>query len=103
MPSRPIELPAAVEVATYRIVTEAVTNVVRHAHAAQCWLTISTGPTVDIDVVDDGIGIADGERHGVGLDGDAASGPPSSAAACRSLPNRPHGTHIHVRLPAALP
>ena len=27
----PVELPAAVEVATYRIVTEAVTNVVRHA------------------------------------------------------------------------
>ena len=29
----PVELPAAVEVAAYRIVTEAVTNVVRHARA----------------------------------------------------------------------
>ena len=36
-------LPAAVEVAVYRIVTEAVTNVVRHANAASCWLTMVTG------------------------------------------------------------
>ena len=56
--AHPVELPAAVEVATYRIVTEAVTNVVRHARAARCWLTIAAGPTVEIDVVDDGIGIA---------------------------------------------
>ena len=35
LPPAPVELPAAVEVATYRIVTEAVTNVVRHARAAQ--------------------------------------------------------------------
>ena len=59
----PLELPAAVEVATYRIVTEAVTNVVRHARAATCWLTITAGPSVVIDVVDDGVGIAAGERH----------------------------------------
>ena len=64
MPSVPVELPAAVEVATYRIVTEAVTNVVRHAQAARCWLTISAGATVDIDVVDDGIGVnGDGSRR----------------------------------------
>ena len=32
-----------------------------------------------------------------------ASGRPSSAAASRSLRTSPHGTHIHVRLPVALP
>ena len=43
LPTAPVELPAAVEVATYRIVTEAVTNVVRHAGRGSCWLTISAG------------------------------------------------------------
>ncbi|HUR22636.1 MAG TPA: histidine kinase, partial [Acidimicrobiales bacterium] len=33
-------LPAAVEVAAYRIVTEAVTNVVRHAEATKCEITV---------------------------------------------------------------
>ena len=74
MPTAPVELPAAVEVAAYRIVTEAVTNVVRHAQAAQCWLSISTGPTVDIDVVDDGIGVVGRRVAGCGMDGDARAG-----------------------------
>jgi signal transduction histidine kinase len=34
-------LPAAVEVAAFRIVTEAVTNVVKHAHAASCRIEMS--------------------------------------------------------------
>jgi signal transduction histidine kinase len=34
-------LPAAVEVATFRIVTEAVTNVVKHAHATSCRVELS--------------------------------------------------------------
>lgn len=32
-PAEPLSLPAAVEVAAYRIVLEAMTNVARHAHA----------------------------------------------------------------------
>ncbi len=102
MPTAPVELPAAVEVAAYRIVTEAVTNVVRHAQAAQCWLSISTGPTVDIDVVDDGIGVADGVSRGVGWTAmrERATELGGSVQVTR---HDPHGTHIHVRLPVALP
>ena len=43
LPEAPVALPAAVEVATYRIVTEAVTNVVRHAGASRCCLSITAG------------------------------------------------------------
>ena len=88
--------------ATYRIVTEAVTNVVRHARAARCWLTITTGPSVVIDVVDDGVGIAVGERHGVGITAmhERAA---ELGGSMRLLPNRPCGTRVHVLLPAALP
>jgi nitrate/nitrite-specific signal transduction histidine kinase len=102
LPVEPVELPAAVEVATYRIVTEAVTNVVRHARAARCWLTITTGPSVVIDVVDDGVGIAVGERHGVGITAmhERAA---ELGGSMRLLPNRPCGTRVHVLLPAALP
>jgi signal transduction histidine kinase len=66
-------LSAAVEVATYRIVAEAVTNVVRHSDARRCevWLRIEDGPGLGllaISVRDDGTGLADGEYGGHGLD-----------------------------------
>jgi two-component system, NarL family, sensor kinase len=102
MPEERIELPAAVEVATYRIVTEAVTNVVRHAHAAKCWLTISAGDTVDIDVVDDGVGVDAEARNGVGLVA-MRERAEELGGTVQVEPHEPHGTHLHVRLPAVLP
>jgi two-component system NarL family sensor kinase len=62
------ELPAAVEVAAYRIVTEALTNVVRHssASAAVVTLTVTVG-VLQISVHDDGINLGAGWQAGVGL------------------------------------
>ena len=102
MPSESVELPAAVEVAAYRIVTEAVTNVVRHARAAQCWLSISTGPTVDIDVVDDGIGVVDGAPRGVGWTA-MRERATELGGIVRVTRHSPHGTHVHVQIPVTLP
>lgn len=52
------ELPrigAAVEVAAYRICLEALTNVVRHAHATSAELTLTaTADSLTIELVDDG-------------------------------------------------
>jgi signal transduction histidine kinase len=60
-------LDAAVEVATYRIVQEAVTNVTRHAHARRCTIRLVLEPTALVfDVADDGRGFAE-RRAGVGL------------------------------------
>jgi signal transduction histidine kinase len=60
-------LDAAVEVATYRIVQEAVTNVARHAHARRCTIRLVLEPTaLVLDVADDGRGFAE-RRAGVGL------------------------------------
>jgi signal transduction histidine kinase len=51
-------LPAAVEVAAYRIVAEAVTNVVRHAAATTCCITLDVvGRVLRIGVTDDGGGL----------------------------------------------
>ncbi|HEX4980875.1 MAG TPA: ATP-binding protein [Ilumatobacteraceae bacterium] len=102
LPADPDPLPAAVEVAVYRIVTEAVTNVVRHASAARCWLTVVTGATVEIDVIDDGVGIGGHVSDGVGLTA-MRERAAELGGAVRFLPNTPRGTHVHVQLPAALP
>jgi signal transduction histidine kinase len=65
-------LPAAVEVAAFRIVTEALTNVVRHADAAHCSVHLdAVGGTLRIVVHDDGRGPAgsrDSGPTGHGLD-----------------------------------
>jgi signal transduction histidine kinase len=61
-------LPAAVEVAAYRIVSEALTNVVRHAGAAHCAIRVVTHPTaLEVEVSDDGHGIGEDVSAGVGL------------------------------------
>lgn len=61
-------LPAAVEVAAYRIVGEALTNVARHAAASDVRLTLDVaGDDLLVEVVDDGVGIAPGRTAGVGL------------------------------------
>ncbi len=51
-------LPAAVEVAAYRIVVEAVTNIVRHARARHCQVSLAFASTeLALAIADDGIGI----------------------------------------------
>ncbi|MFY1696704.1 sensor histidine kinase [Solwaraspora sp. WMMA2101] len=63
------ELPAAVEVAAYRIVTEALSNVARHAGAGRCEVRVGRdGGTLRVEVVDDGIGAARPRPGGVGLE-----------------------------------
>ncbi|WP_344619623.1 histidine kinase [Dactylosporangium salmoneum] len=64
----PEDLPAAVEVAAYRIVSEALTNVTRHAGASACTVRLAAeGDTLVVEVTDDGAGIAPGTSSGVGL------------------------------------
>lgn len=62
------DLPAAVEVAAYRIVGEAVTNVARHAGARRCrvGLQVVDGALV-VEVDDDGRGRAVTDRTGIGI------------------------------------
>jgi two-component system NarL family sensor kinase len=65
-----VSAPAAVEVAAYRIVLEATTNVVRHAGAHHCTVRIHRlDDTLVVEVRDDGRGIPDpaGPHPGVGL------------------------------------
>lgn len=61
-------LSAAVEVAIYRIVTEALTNIVKHARATRCSVKIDPAEhQIEIQIQDDGVGIAEGASAGIGL------------------------------------
>jgi two-component system NarL family sensor kinase len=60
-------LPAAVEVAAYRITREALTNVDRHAQARTCTVRLRRTDALELEIADDGIGIAPDRPTGVGL------------------------------------
>ncbi|MBK9179495.1 MAG: hypothetical protein IPM45_07915 [Acidimicrobiales bacterium] len=47
-------LPAAVEVAAYRIATEALTNTARHARAQNARVSLRTNGSFEVEVIDDG-------------------------------------------------
>ncbi len=65
-------LPAAIEVAAYRIATEALTNIARHARARQARVSLAVmadnrGRRLHLEIVDDGIGLPAAHRAGIGL------------------------------------
>lgn len=98
------ELPPDVDLAAFRIVQESVTNVVRHAGARSCRVTLDyrSADALAIEVTDDGRGRGSGTDTGFGLagmrervallDGEFAAGP------------RPEGGfRVAARLPIPLP
>jgi signal transduction histidine kinase len=60
-------LPAAVEVAAYRIGVEALTNVVRHAQANSCTIQLRRERDLVIEISDDGRGLPAEMPRGIGL------------------------------------
>jgi signal transduction histidine kinase len=91
-------LPAAVEVAAFRIAQEALTNVARHAHARRAAVSIAVDDALHLEVRDDGIGLPEDPHPGVGLT--------SMRERARELGGsfeiavaEPGGTLVRVRLP----
>jgi signal transduction histidine kinase len=61
-------LSAAVEVAAYRVATEAVANAVRHSGCGRCEVRVGVGDGgLKLEVTDDGAGIPSGTAPHVGL------------------------------------
>jgi signal transduction histidine kinase len=61
-------LPAAVEVAAFRIAGEAMTNVVKHARADNCTVSLRRDDSaLVVEVADDGAGMSPDAQAGVGL------------------------------------
>jgi signal transduction histidine kinase len=67
-PAQLPDLPAAVEVAAYRITVEAMTNAVRHAGARLCRVRVEAGSQLTIEVTDDGRGLPSPLRPGTGIE-----------------------------------
>ncbi|WP_053735919.1 sensor histidine kinase [Nocardia sp. NRRL S-836] len=91
-------LSAAVEVAAYRIVAEALTNTARHSGARNCVITVRHDGDLVVEVVDDGNGVAADARPGVGLDS-MRERCAELGGSCTVGPAQPHGTRVVARLP----
>jgi signal transduction histidine kinase len=63
---RPRELPPGVEVAAYRIVQEALTNVIKHANAsASRVVVVYEDEAISLEITDKGRGGSAGDGHGI--------------------------------------
>ena len=93
------ELSAATEVAIYRIATEAVHNVIKHANATTCTIGITIdADTLTLTITDDGQGISTDHHNGIGTQSmrERAAELGGTFAIQSSDSN---GTRIEVRLP----
>jgi two-component system NarL family sensor kinase len=102
-PALPV-LPAAVEVAAYRILTEALANIARHAHASRASVTVSVADGLCLDVQDDGTASTangDGWRPGVGLQSMAER--VAEVGGTLQAGPTPTGGRVHAMLPLELP
>jgi two-component system, NarL family, sensor kinase len=93
-------LPAAVEVAAYRIATEALTNIVRHARAAQAIIRISADTQLRLSITDDGPPRASW-HPGLGLTS-ITERAAEVGGSCRAGPTKAGGA-VTAALPLALP
>jgi signal transduction histidine kinase len=92
------ELPAAVEVAAYRIVAEALTNAVRHAGARTCRVRLRAGAELVVEVVDDGRGLPRRIVRGTGLESMSARAG-ELGGSLRVERRRAGGTRVEARIP----
>jgi signal transduction histidine kinase len=99
-PERLPPLPAAVEVAAYRIVLEALTNVARHAHARTCHihLELREAQVLYLEVTDDGGGLPKDYHAGVGLTS-MRERAMELGGECRIEPGPTHGMRVVAWLP----
>jgi signal transduction histidine kinase len=96
-------LSAAAEVAAYRIVLEALTNVIRHARAQHCTIRFSldekeANQALQIEIQDDGIGLPEARRAGVGTRS-MRERAEELGGTCVIEPGMGRGTRVCVKLP----
>ena len=93
-------LSAAVEVAVYRIVLEAVTNVINHAQAGLCEVSlILEKGNLKMEIKDDGIGLPKTYNQGIGLDSMRERA--EELGGHLELFSSPQGTRVCAEIPVA--
>lgn len=87
-------LPAAVEVAAYRIIQEALANIARHARARNCSICLAPADgELEVRIDDDGVGIPAVCRSGVGLQS-MRERAEELGGTCAIEPREPRGTSV---------
>ncbi len=61
----PRPLPGGVELSVYRIVQEALTNALKHAHATSVTVALTYGEHLGVEIIDDGTASTAGTGHGL--------------------------------------
>jgi signal transduction histidine kinase len=92
-------LPAAVEVAAYRIAQEAIGNVVHHARATSCTVRlVLNGDLLLVEIIDDGVGLPANRSPGIGLQSmKERAAELNGTCAIESLPGE--GVRVQAKLP----
>ncbi|MBE0411395.1 MAG: hypothetical protein IBX69_16860 [Anaerolineales bacterium] len=91
-------LPAAVEVAAYRIVQESLVNVARHAHAHHCHIELTCDDFLRISITDDGVGLPSDYRTGIGMTS-IEERTFELGGFCRFIPSAGGGTQVQAEIP----
>jgi signal transduction histidine kinase len=97
-PSRMAQLQRGVEVAMYRIASEALTNVVRHSAARNCLVRLIVDKDACLEVIDDGVGLPDHLREGIGLSS-MRERARAFGGECVIEAVAPHGTRVRATVP----
>jgi signal transduction histidine kinase len=100
MPDRLPPLSAATEVALYRIVLEALTNIARHAQAHMCCIRLDIADALSLEVRDDGVGLPSNHQTGVGI-ASMRERAAELGGTCLIESGVTGGTHVLVHLPLA--
>ncbi|MET7622738.1 histidine kinase [Streptomyces sp. NPDC005408] len=102
LPQQIPRLAAAVEEAAYWILVEAVANVLRHAEAANCWVSLQVSDdSLAVTISDDGQGLPQQMRPGVGV-GTMRERAAEIGGSCEIRPRSDGGTEVVARLPVSL-
>jgi signal transduction histidine kinase len=98
---QPRDLPASIDLSAYRIVQEALTNVVKHARTSSCRVLLGyRDDELTIEVTDNGAGMPAPELAGAGVSRHGTAAPNGTALMSRNG-TAPHGVSVLDDAPPA--